>query len=231
MIALAIGVIGLLTLFLLPNIKALILFVIVGDFALIYKFESNKPTVMKIIGFIFVGVVGLGTLLFLFSLIYMSSGTSSSFLNKVFVDNGFMKNPSEMLGYYFKKDVDVNNFFGIVPTKANNDIVRLNVGLFEFQIIKELGVFGALILLAFILGFGYFLYRYIRFSDDNRFTKVIITMFLLGFVVYESFFNEISPVIHDNTYEAFTRSPMFYISLFLMGYVFMLGFNKKGEDK
>lgn len=231
MIALAIGVIGLLTLLLLPNFKALILFVIVGDFALIYKFESNKPTVMKIIGFIFVGVVGLGTLLFLASLIYLSSGASSSFLDKAFVDNAFMKNSAEMLSYYFKKDASVNNFFGIIPTKANDSIIRLNVGLFEFQIIKELGVFGSLILLAFILGFGYFLYRYIRYSEDNAFTKVMITMFLLGFVIYESFFNEISPLIHGNTYEAFTRSPMFYIFLFLMGYVFMLGFNKEGEKK
>ena len=230
-LALAIGIIGLVTLLLLPNLKALIVFVIVGDFALIYKFESDKPVVMKIIGFAFVGVVGLGTLLFLLCLIYKASGASSSFLDKLFVNNGLLRNSSDMLDYYYTKDKDMSKFFGIVPTKGNNEIVRLSLGLFEFQIIKELGVFGSLILLAFILGFGYFLYRYIRFGNDNVFTKVTLIMLLLGFVVYESFFNVVSPLVHTDAYEAFTRNPLFYISLFLMGYVFMQGFNNKKEGE
>lgn len=229
-ITLAIGIIGVATLVVLPNFKALILAAVVSAFAFIYKYLLNNKKVMKAIGFTFVGIIGIGFIAFIISLALMATGKSLGALDRLFLDNGFMKNANEVMSYMFNSGKESNVFSGLIPTKANNYFVTLNVGFFEFQIIKELGVLGAFILLAFIIGFGYFLYRYIRFSEDNDFSKVIVVLLLLGFFAYETLYNVAVPMIHESTYEPFTRSSVFYVVLFIMGFVFLEP-HKKGEDK
>lgn len=216
-----VGGIGLVTLLVIPNWKALLVLVVASAFAFIYKYLRNHKKVLKILGISFVSVLGLGVLFFLVALLNAAIGFKfTGFLEKLFVTNGIMNKCTPIFEALFAKGG--GNLFGLQPTSFNQNITMQETGIFEVQLLKEVGLFGTLIFVGFIIMMGYFLYKYIKHSDDHDHVKVIAVTMLLAFFIFETLFNVILIQPHGEAYNAFLRSPELLVILFVFGFTFMI---------
>lgn len=216
-----IGGIGLLTLLILPNFKAIIILLVVSTFAFIYRFLKNNKIVTKILGICFIGFLGLAALFFIISLINASVGYKfTGLLNKVFAQNRIMSNVTPVYDALFMKvGSKLVNFFGLEPSMINEFITWLETNMFEIQLIKEIGLIGTLLFGLLLVVMGYFMYRYLSKGEDLDHYKGILVVMILSFFIYETFFYLVSIAPHEDSYSSFLRSPTLLVILFLFGYI------------
>ena len=227
-----IGGIGLLTLLILPNFKAVIVLLIASIFAVIYKFLKNNKIVLKIAGICFVAFLGLTALFFIISLINAAVGYKlPGFLGKVFAQNRFMTNVTPVYDALFAKvGGKLINFFGLTPSMANESVTWLETNMFEVQLLKEVGLIGTLLFGAFLVVMGYFMYHYLSKGEDADHHKGIFVVMILSFFIYETFYYLVSVAPHEESYSAFLRSPALLVILFMFGYI-LTSPKKKGEEQ
>lgn len=225
----AIGAIGLLTLLVIPNLKAIIILAIASGFAFVYKFLKNYKRAQKIIGFSFLGIVALILLFFILALI--NAATGFHILPRVFVKNGIMQNIVPTLKAVFTPNYDGStNLFGIVPDLiANEDALLSNTGVFEVELLKEVGLFGTLVFVGLVVYIGYLTFKYLKNSKDEGAVKSVLVVMLLAFFIYESLCYTINVQVHGSSYAAFLKSPVTLVMLFLMGYIISDSHKKKEE--
>lgn len=241
-----IGGIGVISLLTIPNFKALIVLVVASLFVFIYKYLKNKKLVTSIISYAFVVVVGLGVIFFMVAMINAAVGFKfTGFLERIFVRNGIMQKPSEVLMAAFDKTETgiLYNLYGFdmrystrAATIGLEGIIKNNTGIFEIQLIKEAGVIGSIIFVGFLFTMIYFISNYVRKDNDSPAVKSIIIVVLLSFFAYSSLFNDILPLTHDSgIYIAFLRSAPLMVMLFFLGLTYFapkeVKFNKVEEVK
>ena len=226
-----VGGIGLLTLLILPNFKAIVVLLIASIFAVIYKFLKNNKKVLKIVGISFAAVLGLAALFFIISLINAAAGYKlPGFLGKVFAQNRFMTNVTPVYDALFAKvGGKLINFFGLTPSMANESVTWLETNMFEVQLLKEVGLIGTLLFGAFLVVMGYFMYHYLTKGEDADYHKGIFIVMILSFFIYETFYYLVSVAPHEESYSAFLRSPALLVILFMFGYI--LTSPKKKEEE
>jgi hypothetical protein len=226
-----IGGIGLLTLLVLPNFKAIIIVLIASVFAFVIRFLPIHKRVQKIIGFSFLGVVGLGLVFFVVAII--NAATGFKFLPRVFVNNGIMSKTATILKVLFANNIDgTSNLFGIYPYELGDGVpIFENSGIFEIELLKEVGLLGAVVFIGFVIYAGYFIFKYFKNSKDNVPTKSIFIVMLLAFFIYESIFHTIFVTVHSDSYYAFLKSPLLLFVLFVIGYLISDIDKKGGKSK
>ena len=218
-VSMGVGGIGLLTLIVIPNWKAMLVLLVASFFAFILKYLKNHKKVLKILGFLFVAVIALGILFFIVALINAAIGFKfTGVLDRIFVSNGIMNKCSPVFEALFEKGG--NNLFGLQATVINQNITTLETSIFEVQLLKEVGLFGTFIFIGFVVMMGYFLFKYIKKSDDSDYNKSILVTMLLAFFVFETLFNRILIAPHGESYNAFLRSSELLIVLFIFGFTF-----------
>ena len=218
----SIGGVGLITLLVLPNLKVVIILLVASLFAVLYRFFKNNKKVLKIAGISFVTLLGVAVLIFLIAIINAAIGFKfTGILDRIFVNNRFMNNVTAVMQTIFAKvNGKMVNFFGIMPTVINEEVTWLDCRYFEVQLLKEIGLLGTLLFGAFLVLMGYYIFHYIRKSEDSNSEKSIFITMVLAFFVYESLFNIVSIAPHGESYEAFLRSPMLLVMLFIFGFIF-----------
>lgn len=229
----AIGGVGLLILLVLPDFKALLILVVASLFAVIYKFLKNNKKALKIIGICFIAGLGLAILFFAISLINAAEGYKlPGILNRLFVQNRFMVKVTPIYDALFTKvGGKLINFWGLTPSMANESVTWMESGIFEVQLLKEVGLIGTLLFGLFVIAMGYFMFHYLKKSEDSDSSKNIFVVMILAFFIYESLFNVISIAPHEEIYSAFLRSPALLVVLFVFGYIFTSPFEKKEEEQ
>lgn len=229
----SIGGVGLATLLVLPNFKAIILLAIVSAFAFIYKYLWQREKVKKIIGISFVSVLGLAILFFIIALANVAAGYKfTGFLNRIFVQNRIMiKVTPVMEGLFFKDNGKLINFNGLRPFMINEDYTWAESNMFEVQLLKEVGLIGTIFFGLFLIVMGYFILQYFKNSKDLDHEKNTFIVMILAFFVYESLFYLVSIGPHAESYEAFLRSPLLLIMLFVLGYIFVAPSKKEEEHE
>lgn len=219
LLTLLIGAVGLLALIVLPNIKAIVILLVSSIGAVIYKFGKNSEKTWKITGISLISLVSIVVLFFILSLVNVAIGYKfPGFLNKLFVTNGIMKNVTPVMELVLGNKGE--NLLGIIPYEINQSTIFINTGIFEVELLKEIGVIGTFIFLAFGLEMFYFLFRYMRKKNDSDNIKVIVLTLLLSFFIYSSLSNEIFPYIHDELALTFLRNPLVFVILFFFGFMF-----------
>lgn len=229
----AIGGVGLIALLVLPNFKAILVLLVASLFAVVYRFLKNSKKVLKIIGISCISLLGLAVLFFLIAMINVAAGYKlPGFLNRVFVQNRIMVNVTPVMeALFIKVGGKLVNFFGLMPTIANEKVTWLESKIFEVQLLKEVGLIGTLLFGAFLFMMGYFVLQYLKKSEDSDCSKSIFVVMLLSFFIYESFFNLVVIGPHVESYEAFLRSPTLLVMLFMLGYIFTLPSKKEEEEQ
>lgn len=220
-VSLVIGCVGLLTLLIIPNLKALLVLALASSFAFIYKYLSSKPRVIKIIGGAFMGVVGLGILFFILALVNAAIGFKfDGILARVFVNNEIMANPSKVFAAIFQKGG--KNILGLQPYVSNDSTLLTDTHIFEVELLKEVGVPGAFLFIGFVLMMGYFMYKYIRKSEDSKQVKTTLIVMILSFFAFASLsWASIIAPHNELSYVPFLRSSLLLVMLFLLGYIYM----------
>lgn len=229
----AIGGVGLIALLVLPNFKAILVLAVASLFAVAYRFLKNNKKVLKILGISCVSVLGLAVLFFLIAIMNAALGFKfTGFLNRLFVQNRFMTNVTPVLeALFIKVGGKLVNFFGLMPTVANEKITWLETNMFEVQLLKEVGLIGTILFGAFLVVMGYFVLHYLKQSEDSDCSKSIFVVMLLTFFIYETFFTLVVAGPHIDYYDAFLRSPTLLVMMFVFGYVFTMPLKKKEEEQ
>ena len=230
----AVGGIGLLSLLILPNFKAIILLLVASVFAFIYKFLKNNKKVLKILGILFVVGVGVAILFFFISMINVAVGYKlPGFLNRIFVQNRIMLKVTPIYEALFAKVGNkLVHFFGLNTTYYSGDLaVWLESNIFEVELLKEVGLIGTIVFGAFLITMGYFVYHYLKNSEDHDYIKSVLIVMLLGYFIYESLFNVILISPHEESYEAFLRTPSLLVMLFVFGYIFTIPQKKEEQHE
>jgi hypothetical protein len=230
----SIGGIGLLTLLIIPNLLGILILAICSIFAFIYKFLRKSEKTIKILGISFISIVGLAFIYFLIAMINAGVGYKlPGFLNRLFAQNRIMNNVTPVFETLFAKvGGKLVNFFGLTPTMINENVTWLETGMFEAQLIKEVGLIGTLLFAAFLGFAGWFILKYLKKSNDSDHVKSIFVVMILAFFIYESFNFVVSIAPHEESYGAFLRSPTLLSILFVLGYIFTSPFKEfKKEEK
>jgi hypothetical protein len=230
----AVGGIGLLSLLILPNFKAIILLLVASVFAFIYRFLKNNKKVLKILGILFIVGVGLAILFFFISMINVAVGYKlPGFLNRIFVQNRIMLKVTPIYEALFAKVGNkLVHFFGLNTTYYSGDLaVWLESNIFEVELLKEVGLIGTIVFGAFLITMGYFVYHYLKNSEDHDYIKSVLVVMLIGYFIYESLFNVILISPHEESYEAFLRTPSLLVMLFVFGYIFTIPQKKEEQHE
>ena len=230
----SIGSVGLLTLLVIPNFKVLAIVAIASAFAFIYKFLKNNKKAMKIIGICFVTGLGLGVLFFAVSLINAAAGYKlPGILNRIFVQNRIMIKVTPIYDALFTKvEGKLVHFFGANTAYYSGDlVVWKESNIFEVELLKEIGLLGTILFGLFVVMMGYFVYHYLKRSDDHDYVKTIFVVLLLSFFIYETFFNVVSIMPHEEVFDAFLRTPTLLIVLFVFGYIFTIPTKEVKKDE
>ena len=229
----SVGGVGLLTLLILPNFSILKILLVVFAFPFIYKFLWKNEKAKKIIGISFVSLLGLAILFFIIAIANVAAGYKfTGILNRLFVQNGIMMKVTPTLETLFLKvNGKLVNFFGFAPTVTNEDVTWLDSKFFEVQLLKEVGLIGTILFGLFLIMMGYFILQYLNKNKDEKYAKNIFVVMVLTFFVYQSLHNIVSLGPHIESYEAFLRSPLLMVVLFVLGYVFTLPAKKEEEHE
>lgn len=222
-----IGGVGIISLLTIPNFKALIILLIASVFAFLYRFLKSKKPVMYGFAYGVFGIVLIGVVFYFLTIINAAIGFK--FSSRIFETNSIMKIPSEILKVVPLKTADgIFNKLGINLTNETlnvigglNSVVFSKCGIFEYQIIKEVGIPGAILFVLFLLGMVYFVFDYVKKENDQGWVKAVIVVFLIAFFLYSSLFEDILPQTHEEgNYIPFLRSAPLMIALFLLGTIY-----------
>lgn len=218
-----IGGIGILTLLIIPNLKAILVVALASSFAFILKFLKNHKKVKEILRIFFLAIVGLGILFFVLALTNAALGfTFTGILDRIFVSNRIMLKTQPVFEALFAKvDGQMLNLFGLQSYVYNERVLLTETNIFEVELLKEVGLFGAILFLGFVTMMGYFVWKYIKTGKDDDSVKSIVVVLLLSFFVTASMFNAVIIAPHnDVSYNPFLRSSILLVVLFLLGYVY-----------
>lgn len=221
-ITLAIGLVGLLSIVLLPNLDALYLLIPVLIFALLYRFIRSREKVGVAVQYIFFALLGIAGIVLLITVLnaanisFLSNFIAgNSLLNRLFNTNRFVSPWNEVL----KAMLTSQGFFGFPLTYIDGLVA--NTGAFEFEIIKEGGFLAFLALIAFILLVIFSMYRYSAKSKDASYIKIIILTLLIAVFLHGSFLWNTFPLTYtDDYYFSFFRSAPYLLILFIIGYAY-----------
>ena len=215
----AIGSVGLVTLLVILNIPSLLVLVVVTLCALVIRFLFKNDKVISAIRITTFVVIGLALLFFALAMLNVGIGYKfTGFLNKVFAQNSIMVKVTPVFDSLFENGG--RNLFGLQNLISNSNTFYLDSNVFEVQLLKEIGLFGTVLFIGFLVFMVVKLFKYLKESNDSNFIKVIILGLLVSFFVYESFANTITPFTHEENLESFLRSPLIYLMLFILGYMY-----------
>ena len=218
-----IGGIGILTLLIIPNFKAILIVALASSFAFILKFLKNHKKVQEILGISFLAIIGLGILFFVLALTNAALGFKfTGILDRIFVSNRIMLKTQPIFEALFAKvDGQMVNLFGLQSYVYNESVLLTETNIFEVELLKEVGLFGATLFLGFVIMMGYFVWKYIKNGKDDDSVKSIVVVLLLSFFVSTSMFNAVIIAPHnDVSYNPFLRSSLLLVVLFLLGYIY-----------
>lgn len=227
-ISLAIGSIGVFSLFAIGLYKATVILVIVTLGALGYKQFGKNKKIMSVSKWIIVGLFALATLFYIVAGINAGTGFKfTGFFEKLFVSNPVMRNVSEVLNAATIKNPTFGKLITSFGLNAEYplgdevlDIAKVKTGIVEVELLKEIGPVGvALFMLLICLAFVGVIKQFNE-NKNSEHEKVCVSCVLLTFFVYNSLFYDSTPTIRQFGYSPFLSSISFMIILFVLGMSF-----------
>ena len=223
------AVIAIISIATITSITGIIFLAIIVVIGVIYKFFRENDLFKKLLKWALIVILALGCL-FLLVVVFNSLGANflsnfianNNFLNHLFNTNSVMSKINAVLEPALKS----YNLFGFKAGNINDvygstyDALISCSNHFELEILKEGGIFALISLVTFCVFAFLAMGRYLKKSNDSQICKVVLLTFFIVFVLYESVAFESFPLIHVSGYlNSFSRSTIFMVTLFLVGYV------------
>ena len=226
------GFIGLLSLLTIPNFKALLylipIAVVMGYLKFLYHpkvKDETKANVRKIVNK--TAIIGFIVLVIFFFLCFLNAAgfitdfvAGNWFFNKLF-NNGRIMQPINLV---LNQSLSEPNLFGFDRNPSyyyTNLAIYTNTKFFEFETVKEGGLFALFALVFLLVTSIGSIQRYSKKSKDKEPDKALLIAFLLAILLYSTFSHDSFNLIHSSeTYTSFYRNTPVLIALFLVGYSF-----------
>lgn len=233
-----IGGIGAISMISIPNFWAIGFYALAFGVALFYRFLRNNEKAIKVVHYSFLVACGMVVIFIFFAYLNVSvDGVAnaikgSKLLDRIFNGNRIMYianpvlqasvKPTNLFGIYHGANYSVGGY--VLPDYA----VASTSGAFEVELLKEGGLFAFLALLALMIFVFNAFARYLRYSKDKDYVKVILLTFVVGFTLYSTICTEVFPFTHlVDTYQPFSQSLPFYLVLFVIGFIVL----PKGKEE
>lgn len=222
------AVISILAIATITSLDGLIFLAIICVVGVVYKFFRDNILFKKMMKWALIVILALGSI-FLFLVVLNNFGdnafseavSDNAFLNHVFNTNHVMSGINAVISPSLRS----YNLFGFRSGNIKDvygetfDALMTSSGRFELEIIKEGGIFALIALVVFSVFSFFSAKRYFKESNDSDISKVVIFTFLIVFVLYYSVSFETFPLIHVSGYlNSFSRSTVFMVCLFVVGY-------------
>ena len=219
-----IAFVGLLLLITTPNLEGLFYLIPLFIFILLYRFYRVLK-VNKWLDITLLVIGAIASILFIIDVIHVFHPldiiTNNSFLNRLFNTNKIISPINEVISYAFTS----GGLFGL--NEASQAVIN-DTNAFEFEILKEGGVFAFVSLLVFLIFTYLMLKKYFLKSKDPEYFKIIVLTSVFMFFLYNTFSFTSFPYVHTpNVYYSFYRSLPLFVILFILGYVFTPIFTRK----
>ncbi|MCX5775343.1 MAG: hypothetical protein NTV44_03145 [Firmicutes bacterium] len=221
---LGIGVLGLLTIALLPNVLAAKWLLAPLAIMLLIRFYPRGKKAMQILNYVLLALAGVASAAALFFVLRSFGGpaiqnfiSGNAILSKLLNNNrvySFASVFGNMFSYPFGGLYDIYN--------SPITIVE-STGSFLFDTLYQGGIFAFVGLTAFLVVAILSLVRYFKKGTDTPLVKGLIISFLLSFFIYSMFNYQYVQMIHelDLRYKSpFASDLLLLISVFLIGYTF-----------
>ena len=228
------GLIGILTIALLPDFTALVFLIPSFAFALLYKYDQLKTKWFKITALSILGLVGLSIIVGLFCAFgnqtVINLLSSNGFTRKIFLN-------SKVLVYYqvIRDSFVKGAFFGVPFTYPVNEF-PLSTGItvkdafptgnFLMDALREVGWIGFLSLLIFVVFSVKVVINYLDKSEDPKhiktlFVSLLIMIFVRYFFFYPHALYSFTSEFWSINYFPLIESHVFTIVIFLLGYMYL----------
>ncbi|MDY0118040.1 MAG: hypothetical protein RBR80_00500 [Bacilli bacterium] len=228
------GLIGILTIALLPDFTALVFLIPSFAFALLYKYDQLKTKWFKITALSILGLVGLSIIVGLFCAFgnqtVINLLSSNGFTRKIFLN-------SKVLVYYqvIRDSFVKGAFFGVPFTYSVNEF-PLSTGItvkdafptgnFLMDALREVGWIGFLSLLIFVVFSVKVVINYLDKSEDPKhiktlFVSLLIMIFVRYFFFYPHALYSFTSEFWSINYFPLIESHVFTIVIFLLGYLYL----------
>ena len=215
--------IAVLSLILVPSLLSLSAIIVVALLLLVIflgkQFVKSRK-VFKIVLFIFLGIFGVGYLVYLLNNQAFASGISNiiannGLLNKLFNTNKYAQAYNPTITNIFNS----NHIFGFASIEVAYEVyeeLHLSGG-FIFDTFMTSGVFGAIALFAFIIiGFKSFKKYFYSHSDEFHYGALML-LFAIVFIGYSTFFNSGEYALYYRIYRPiYMTAPFMLVTLFFV---------------
>lgn len=228
-----ISAVGVLTLIFTASFAALIYLLPALIFALLLKFDLLKKLKNKVTLGVVIALVGLGAIIFLltaYNIFNLQAVWQTNRVTRKLFFNGYM----QRFYIIFKEAFGLRNLYGHFAMTVEGYKVFPS-GNFLFDAMWIDGLIGFVALLAFFVMFVIRLVKYFNKDKDERVLKVVLISVLLT-----AFFRfMLRYPFKIFTYQEFSdinnfpliNSPLFLVTVFIAGYVFVLKEDKKIEEE
>ena len=228
-----ISAVGVLTLIFTASFAALIYLLPALIFALLLKFDLLKKFKNKVTLGVVIALVGIGAIIFLltaYNIFNLQAVWQTNRVTRKLFFNGYM----QRFYIIFKEAFGFRNLYGHFAMTVEGYKVFPS-GNFLFDAMWIDGLIGFVALLAFFVMFVIRLVKYFNKDKDERVLKVVLISVLLT-----AFFRfMLRYPFKIFTYQEFSdinnfpliNSPLFLVTVFIAGYVFVLKEDKKIEEE
>lgn len=225
-VSLVIGLIGLLSLIAIGYWIPLCLLAFIIATTLIYKLGWKRPKLFWFIKFLIWFLFGVAVLFC--AIVLLNAYNEFKFdgiSEKIFESNFIMSKVTEVLKGSFYKDgsngyINLLGFTSEYALETSPDVLSIDSGMFEVEIIKEAGLPGLLLIFILIWISIKELNRFVIYGNDDNFSKVTLTMLITGFFIYNTLFYDGTFYTHESGYTPVLRSSMTLILFILLGLIF-----------
>lgn len=233
LISLAIvSAIGVITLILTGSFIALLYLLPAFIFALLTKFNLLKKLKNKITLWIVVGLVVVGVIVFVltaYNVFNLQTVWQSNRVTRKLLFNGYM----QRFYIVFKEAVGFRNLYGYFITIILGDKI-FPTGNFLFDVMWMDGLIGFIALFAFLVMFVVRLVKHFMKDKDEMILKVVLISVLLTaffrFMLHYPFNIFIYKEFNAINNFPLINSPIFLVTIFTAGYIFVLKEDKTEEE-
>ena len=221
---LLVGVLGVLTIALLPNLNVIKYLLVPLALVAIIRFYPRKPLALKILKIV---LYVLGGIAFVAVILFVMKAFGGGAIQTFFANNAILNkiyNNSRVYSFTYVLGQSIEYPFGGLYDIYNSSVsIVETTNSFVFDALYQGGFFAFFGILGFLLVSILSLVRYYKESKDSPVVKGLIISFVTAYFFYSAFNYQYVQMVHEHdlVYKSpFASDLLLLLAVFLIGYTF-----------